>query len=133
MSKTKPGVVLGEAHVTDATRKTKFTNARGFDNRSLGRDTVPGPAVGAPLINSRRVDDFDAKRHVYVTGNPHNKFSTPEVRGATMGVDDGRPPTIDSPGRGPMANRDIKSKAGEVRANDPRAGVGVRPTGALNR
>jgi hypothetical protein len=135
MSKTPRGVILGEAHVTDASRKTVFRNARGFDNRSLGSDSVPGPMVGAPLINSRTVDDFDAVRRVYVTGNPFNPLSTPDgQRGATMGVDEGRPPMIDAPGHGgPMPDRSVTTKAAEVRANDPRAGVGVRPSGTLNR
>jgi hypothetical protein len=133
MSKTKPGIVLGAAHVTDPTRKTVFRNSGGFNHRGLGGDTVPGPGIGAPLVTSKRVDDFTATKSVFLHGNPHNRFSAPEVRGATMGVDDGRPPTHDSPARGPMPNRDITSKAGEVRANDPTAGVGVRPHGALDR
>jgi len=52
--------------------------------------------------------------------------------GAAMGLEGDRP-TMDSPGRGPMPDRHITTKAGEVRANDRTAGVGVRPGGTLNR
>jgi hypothetical protein len=128
--KTKPGVIvtLPEGHGAPT------RNSKGFSSRSLGRDTKPGPEGGAPLMTSRTVDDGTVKRAVFLHGNPFNRFSAPEgQRGATMGVDDGRPPTHDSPARGPMPNRDVTSKAGEVHANDPSAGVGVRPTGTLDR
>jgi hypothetical protein len=66
----KTGVTLGENHLASKERGTKFANSGGFDrdDSKLGKDTIPGPAVGAPLMQTRVVDDFDAKRTRYPDG-----------------------------------------------------------------
>jgi hypothetical protein len=114
---------------------TKFRNSGGFDagDRGIGKDTVPGPMVGAPLYNSRRLDDFDAVKTVYNGGaTPDNLNGT--GRGPTLerSVLDGNAPINDGPM--PIAGRhlphpDIMTKAAEAAGAE--AAIGDLPIGVL--
>jgi hypothetical protein len=135
MSRTKPGLVLGERHLEASSRGVKTTNAAGFDHRNLGHDTVPGPAVGAPLMNSRTVDDGTVRATNFSDGvNPYGLNSPRHMTPGTAGLGD-HAPGRDSP-VSPMAQRphpDIATKAAEVSLADPDAGLNAHPTGTLSR
>jgi hypothetical protein len=137
MSKTQGvKVTLGDAEA----RGTKFANKAGFDpaDAKLGNDTIPGPPVGAPLYQSRRVDDFDAKKTTYWAGNgptPGLLNDLPKVGGG-VGFEPytSKSETADSPVRKQgreMPNPGTTSKAQEVRENDPTQGLGVTLDGVM--
>jgi hypothetical protein len=139
----KPGVKisLGDAEA----RGVKFQNSKGFDAgvRKLGPDSQPGlnpGSPGAPLYQSRKVDDYDAKKTTFWAGNGPTPGVLNDIPrdNTTMGFDELTPrsKTNDSPV--PEKNREMPnpattSKAQEVRENDPTQGLGVRPTGTLSR
>lgn len=131
-------VTLGDAEA----RGTKFSNKSGFDpaDAKLGHDTIPGPPVGAPLYQSRRVDDYTAKKTMFHAGHGPTPGILNDIPAdsTTMGFREltDRSKTNDSPV--PEKNREMPnpattSKAQEVRENDPTQGLGVAPTGTLSR
>ena len=99
--KTKPGIVLGS--LDNQAKGTAFKNARGFDpkDRTLGNDTIPGPAVGAPLMQTRIVDDYDARKTVYARGISPGSLNDPmhvSPSGPTLQRDvNTKAPTLDAP------------------------------------
>lgn len=105
---------------------TQFSNKRGFDNKNLNsKDTQPGPGPGAPLMTSRTVDDYTAKKTMYASGISPGSLSTLEGKGV-LGNLDKSAAMNDSPvpGHGEQPNRRATSKAAEVAKADPKAGLG---------
>jgi hypothetical protein len=47
----------GKTQVGNSVTKVKFANTRGDTMGKLGNDSQPGPGPGAPLVNSRKVDE----------------------------------------------------------------------------
>jgi hypothetical protein len=129
MSK-KPGVTIS---LPDG-RGEKVTNTKGFDQRNLGRDTIPGPARGAPLMNSRTVDGTVKATQLPDGVNPFGLNSPHHMARGTVGIGDhapGRDSPVDQ--SAPRPHPDIATKAAEVASADPQAGLGAHPTGTLSR
>ena len=137
--KTKPGVKisLGDAEA----RGVKFANKAGFDAgvRKLGPDSQPGPnpgSPGAPLYNSKTVDDYTAKKTTFWAGSgPTPGGLNGTGRGPTMELDVNR--NVKQPDNpvpvAQMPHKGDTSKAQEVAREDPSMGLGVAPTGTLSR
>jgi hypothetical protein len=137
--KTKPGVKiqLGDAEA----RGTKFQNSKGFDPgvRKLGPDSQPGPnpgSPGAPLYNSKTVDDYTAKQTLYHAGHgptPGLLNDLPKVGGG-VGFEPytSKSETADSPVRKQgreLPDPKIVTKADEARIAE--AQIGNEPSGTL--
>jgi hypothetical protein len=137
MSKTQGvKITLGDAEA----RGTKFANKAGFDpaDAKLGNDTIPGPPVGAPLYQSRKVDDYDVKKTTFWAGNgptPGGLNAIPSDK-TTMGFDEFKPrsETTDSPvpkqGR-ELPDPKVITKADEARIAE--AKIGNEPSGVLDK
>jgi hypothetical protein len=106
-------------------RHMKYPNGnQGFSERGLGRDTIPGPAKGAPL--STKKEQLISVKHVDVTGmNPYNHIEANDkgVLGAHVIKQDGGH-TYDSPvpEHAERPNIAIKDKASEVRYAEAKYG-----------
>jgi hypothetical protein len=98
----------------------------------LGTDTVPGPLVGAPLVTSRKVDDYDTRRTVYPSGIT---TGLNEVGRGVLGNLDKSAAGHDTPikGHGQQANKHETHKSDAVDREDPTQGLGVHPEGVLGR
>jgi hypothetical protein len=139
--KTKPSVKisLGDAEA----RGTKFANKAGFDTgvRKLGPDSQPGPnpgSPGAPLYNSKTVDDYTAKQTLYHAGHGPTPGVLNDIPrdNTTMGFDELKPrsETTDSPVRKQgreMPDPKVITKADEARIAE--AKIGNEPSGVLNK
>jgi hypothetical protein len=137
----KPGVKI-QLGATEA-RGVKFQNSKGFDAgvRKLGPDSQPGVnpgSPGAPLYNSRRIDDYTAKKTTFWAGSgPTPGGLNGTGRGPTMELDinqNVKQPDNPVPEKGrEMPHKGDTSKAQEVAREDPSMGLGVAPTGTLSR
>lgn len=101
------------AHV----RTIRYPNGnQGFTEHSLGSDTIPGPARGAPL--STRIEQNIDRKSVDATGmNPFNRFEgNGEGVLGTKVVDQNGGQTLDSPvpTHAVRPHKDIVTKAAEV-------------------
>jgi hypothetical protein len=97
----------------------------------LGNDTKPGAEGGAPLANTRRVDDSGTKRVIYPDAIGPGSM-TPHA--AALGVIGGRSddaPTRDSMARGPRAHPDLMSKHDNEAVAELE--IGDMPRGTLSR
>ena len=122
----------GSQHSGTPVTHRQVSNSKGFSRLGLGHDTRPGPDGGAPLKNTKRVDDGTVKRGRYVSGNPYNLHTGGEP-GHVLGSLGKEAPGHDTPveGHGQQPNKHATSKAAEVRSIDPRAGLGARPRGTV--
>jgi hypothetical protein len=111
---------------------TKVGNSAGFSSRSNGSDTVPGPQGGAPLMNTRTVDDGPVKSSVYANGvSPGSMMFTNQGKG-TLGDLGTQAPTRDSPATGgPRPHPDLMTKVEEAASGE--ATIGDVPRGTLGR
>jgi hypothetical protein len=125
------GKVISGTPVTSS----KFANKAGFNGKanSLGSDSQPGPGPGAPLMNSRTVDDYTAKKTFYARGIIPGSFSEINDKGV-LGLE-GKAPSVDSPvsKSTERPNPRAMSKAQEVASADPQSGLGTtfHPKGTL--
>lgn len=137
----KPGITLGPNHLASQERGKKFANSGGFDrdDSRLGKDTIPGPAVGAPLMQTTVVDDYDVKRTRYADGiNPYglNADVSPNPKDPTMQRPlTGKAPASDSPvpGRAQRPDPQVTTKSVEVARADASIGSEPRDGGVLKR
>ena len=121
-SKSVTGPPLRSAHVN---------NSKGFNPtvRSLGHDTVPGPEKGAPLMQSRKVDDSTVVRKHYPQGGPDAVRPTRDkMAGIGKAADSSRPmPPIHNS----RAHSDLMSKAANESASQ--LAIGNAPRGTIKR
>jgi hypothetical protein len=112
---------------------TKFANAKGFDraDSKLGTDTIPGAAVGAPLMQNRTVDDYDAVKKFYRPGATPGNLN--ELASGVIGLEGNRPMAESVLPKAEMPVKSANSKAAEVEHADPTLGLGERPRGVMDR
>jgi hypothetical protein len=123
----------GKTQVGNTVTKTKFSNGGGHNPSAgkLGFDTQPGPGPGAPLVNSRKVDDYNAVKTVYNAGVYPGSMTGQRTGNTTMEFA-GDKPTIDGPAsRGPTTHPDLMTKADNAAYAE--ATIGNRPRGVLGR
>jgi hypothetical protein len=101
----------------------------------LGSDTVPGILKGGPLMNSRSVNDNDAKLTRYATGtNPYGLSADaagvlgPNVVRQNAGRYDGPVPL-----GAQHPDLAVRSKPEEIEKADPNQGLGVTLRGVMDR
>jgi len=116
----------------------KVSNSAGFNSAAsrLGSDTVPGPIVGGPLMNSRAVDDNEAKLTRYPTGV--NPFGLSADAAGVLGPNvvrqnAGRTPDNPVPDNAQLPDLAVRTKPDEIEHADPNQGLGERPRGVMDR
>jgi hypothetical protein len=139
--KTKPGVKiqLGD----DEARGTKFQNSKGFDPdvRKLGPDSQPGPnpgSPGAPLYQSKKLDDYTAKKTTFWAGNGPTPGVLNDIPrdNTTMGFDEFKPRSETSDSPVPKQNRQMPNPKVITKADEARiaeAKIGNEPSGVLDK
>ena len=101
-------------------RTTQVNNSAGFSRAKIGGDTTYGPAPGAPLYNSRTVDDGKVTQTRYPNGSPYNAHDQNENNVVLVDRPDGTTskdqPYTESPvpQSAERPETTIMSKAGEV-------------------
>jgi hypothetical protein len=115
---------------------TKFANRGGFDKGRLGSDSVPGPMKGAPLINSKKIDDYDVRKSTYHAGHGDIPGGYNDIPAVALGAQPNGPQSkpldavLPRSREMPHAAAD-RGKSDEIAHADPSMGLGDRPTGVV--